>query len=132
MKTIKIAHIAIWTQDLEKMKLFYETYFGFRSGAKYINPAKGFSSYFLGSNGTCKVELMHSVRMESGKMKDQLITPGYAHIAFSLGSKEAVDSMTNRLESDGFQKLDGPRITGDGYYESVFLDPEKNILEITI
>lgn len=132
MKTITIAHIAIWTQDLEKMKSFYETYFGFHAGPKYINQAKGFSSYFLSSNQSSKIELMHSNKMKSGEWKDQSIYPGYAHIAFSLGSKEAVDTLTNQLEKDGFQKLDGPRTTGDGYYESVFFDPEKNILELTI
>jgi lactoylglutathione lyase len=57
---------------------------------------------------------------------------GYAHLAFSLGSKENVDELTARLNEAGYRVLSGPRTTGDGYYESVILDPEGNRIEITI
>jgi lactoylglutathione lyase len=57
---------------------------------------------------------------------------GYAHLSFSVGSQEAVDRLTEDLRSAGFQVIDGPRWTGDGYYESKVLDPEGNEVEITI
>jgi lactoylglutathione lyase len=56
---------------------------------------------------------------------------GLTHLAISLGSEAAVDELTARLQSDGVTVLDGPRRTGDGYYESVVLDPEGNRIEIT-
>ena len=56
---------------------------------------------------------------------------GLAHLAFSLGSRAAVDQLTARLQTDGYQLLSGPRVTGDGYYESCLLDPELNRLELT-
>jgi lactoylglutathione lyase len=56
---------------------------------------------------------------------------GLSHIAISVGNKEIVDKLTERLRSDGFIIIGEPRITGDGYYESVILDPEGNRIEIT-
>jgi lactoylglutathione lyase len=56
---------------------------------------------------------------------------GLTHVAISLGSEQAVDELTARLRSAGIAVLDGPRRTGDGYYESVVLDPEGNRIEIT-
>lgn len=57
---------------------------------------------------------------------------GYAHMAFSLGSKEAVDELTARLQDDGFSVASGPRTTGDGYYESSVIAIEGNQIELTI
>lgn len=57
---------------------------------------------------------------------------GYAHLAFSVGSETAVNNLTEQLVADGYIRLDGPRYTGDGYYESVILDPEGNRVEVTI
>ena len=73
--------------------------------------------------------------MNKPKM-DNLAKPlnrtGYAHIAFSVGSEEAVDLLTSRLRNDGFEVASGPRITGDGYYESSIIDIEGNQIEITV
>ncbi|WP_228779824.1 VOC family protein [Aquiflexum lacus] len=132
MKHVKIEHIAIWTVDLEAMRSFYQTYFGFDCNQKYVNEKKGFSSYFLSFPDGCRLELMHSEKLNVERQHHDRFTGGYAHIAFSLGSREAVDNMTEKLISDGFEKLEGPRMTGDGYYESVFFDPERNIIELTI
>lgn len=132
MKQVKIEHIAIWTADIENMRSFYQTYFGFECNQKYVNRIKGFSSYFLSFPDGCRLELMHSEKLSAKTQQPKKVTRGYAHIAFSLGSKDAVDAITKKLISDGFEKLDGPRTTGDGYYESVFLDPERNIIELTI
>jgi lactoylglutathione lyase len=56
---------------------------------------------------------------------------GITHVAFSVGSKEAVDSLTKRLRTEGYTVFSEARTTGDGCYESVVLDPEGNHLELT-
>lgn len=56
---------------------------------------------------------------------------GLAHFSISVGSKEAVDKLTERLRNDGYAILSNPRITGDGYYESTVADPEGNCIEIS-
>lgn len=126
-----IEHVALWVRDLERMRAFYERYFAATAGKKYINPAKGFSSYFLSFGSGPRLELMHrdSLRPGSESAAEHL---GYAHIALSVGSQEAVDQLTQRLKEDGYEVLDGPRRTGDGYYEAVMLDPERNRVEITV
>ena len=128
-----IAHLAIWAKDLETLKTFYERYFGAQATAKYVNAQKQFQSYFLVFTSGARLELMYradiipSMTPESGQ--DRL---GYAHLAISVGSVSGVDALTMRLINDGYQCLDGPRWTGDGYYESVILDPEGNRIEITV
>ncbi|STO07952.1 VOC family protein [Exiguobacterium aurantiacum] len=126
---MKIEHIALWVNDLEQMRQFYETYLGATANDKYTNERKQFESYFLTfPDSTCRLELMRRPDIESASRE----TLGYTHIAFSLGSKAAVDALTARLQDDGYPLLDGPRTTGDGYYESVMLDPEQNKLELTV
>ncbi len=128
---MKIEHVAIYAKDLEALRSFYMKYFLATSNDLYVNPKKGFRSYFLSFSDGARLELM---QMES--IPDSLNDPiaqsiGIIHIAFSLGSRSAVDRMSERLREDGFRILDGPRQTGDGYYESAFLDPESNRIEIT-
>jgi lactoylglutathione lyase len=129
---MKIEHIAIWTADLEGLKVFYETYFQAQAGAKYTNPAKGFESYFLTFSSGPRLELMALTTLAEPPPGQDAPRAGYAHLAFSAGSRPAVDVLTARLSRDGYQVLDGPRVTGDGYYESSLLDPDGNRLEITI
>lgn len=62
----------------------------------------------------------------------QLARTGYIHLAFSLGSKEAVDELTAKLKEDGYELVSGPRTTGDGYYESCVIGIEGNMIEITV
>lgn len=62
---------------------------------------------------------------------DVALTYGYAHIAFSVGSRTAVDSLTFRLVNDGYDINSFPRVTGDGYYESSIFDLDDNLIEIT-
>ena len=57
---------------------------------------------------------------------------GYVHVAFSVGNKKLVDELTDRLRSDGFSVINGPRTTGDGYYESCIVVIEGNQIEITV
>lgn len=128
---MKIEHIAIWVEDLEKMKSFYTRYFQLKSNEKYVNQEKGFSSYFLSFGDGPRIELMHRddvLSAHSGKGN----LSGLAHFAISVGSKEKVDLLTYQLMSDGVVIYGEPRITGDGYYESVVLDPEGNKIEITV
>ena len=125
-----ISHIAIWSTHLEELKNFYITYFNGTSHEKYINPKKGFESYFVSfDQGFASLEIMQRQDITTPALKDSL---GLAHFSFSAGSKEAVLKLTERLRKDGFTIASAPRTTGDGYFESAILDPEGNIVEITI
>ena len=126
---MRVEHVALWVTDLERVRVFYSTYFGATAGAKYVNPAKQFESYFLTfPDGGTRLELMRVPGMAAAAGDLRI---GLAHFAFALGSVGAVDELTERLRADGFEVVDGPRWTGDGYYESVVLDPEGNRIELT-
>jgi lactoylglutathione lyase len=128
-----IEHVAIWTQDLEPLKSFYETYFQARAGDKYVNRNSQFESYFLTfPSGGTRLEIMRMPTMPGSRNDPLARALGYSHLAFALDSREQVDTLTARLEDDGFHIVSGPRRTGDGYYESCVLDPDGNRLEITI
>lgn len=128
---MKIDHLAIWCDDIERMRTFYTTYFDCSSNERYSNPAKGYSSYFLSfGGGNCRIELMHRHDIcdepsHRGFMK------GIAHFCIAVSSQAEVDSLTRRLENDHYTIASGPRHTGDGYYESGILDPEGNYVEIS-
>jgi lactoylglutathione lyase len=129
---MKIEHLAIWVDDLETMREFYLTYFDFTSGEKYTNEKKGYSSYFLAfGDGQTRLELMNRKDIPGQPWKRGLIH-GLAHFAISVGSEEAVNQLTERLRRDKYTIESEPRTTGDGYYESVVLDPEGNYVEITV
>ena len=125
-----IEHIAIWTHQLEALKIFYENYFAARANQKYTNPKTHFESYFLTFAVGPRLELMQRPDIEDTQSDGQKI--GYTHLAFSVRSKKEVDRLTQQLEADGYQVVGQPRITGDGYYESVILDPDGNRVEITV
>jgi lactoylglutathione lyase len=113
------------------MRTFYEKYFDARSSPKYRNEPKQFTSYFLTFPGGGRLELMHRPDISSipgSPTSGEFI--GYAHLGVELGSRDAVDALTRRLQVDGFPLLDGPRRTGDGYYESMVADPEGNRIVI--
>ncbi|MCG7586737.1 glyoxalase [Photobacterium proteolyticum] len=129
---MKIEHVAIWCNCLETMKLFYQRYFDAKCSDIYKNPEKKFSSYFLTLPDGPRIELMNMDSFQVLPADPYIQFTGLAHIAFSLGSEEKVNQMTERFTADGFKLLDGPRWTGDGYYESVILDPEGNRLELTV
>jgi lactoylglutathione lyase len=122
-----IDHIAVWINDLEKEKDFFLKYFDCTVNEKYVNREKKFASYFITFSEGSRIELMNREDL-IGKLNGE--TLGLAHIAVSAGSREKVKQLTERLDNDGFTILSKPRITGDGYYESVILDPENNIIEI--
>ncbi len=128
---MRFEHLAIWVNDLEKMKLFYCQYFNMKPGNIYINEMKGFSSYFLSFETGARLELMNRADIVESEYNRNLLM-GLNHLAISVGSKEKVDELTNFLKENGIQIVGEPRTTGDGYYESVIADPEGNLVEITI
>ena len=127
----KIQHVAIWVEHVEGIRRFYEKYFLAESGEKYINPAKGFSSYMLSFKGGGALEIMnrHDIKSIKDRKTEYL---GWAHMAIGVGSREKVLELTEKLRKDGYQIVGEPRITGDGFFESVVLDEEGNRIEITI
>jgi len=126
---MKIEHIALYVTDLETMKKFYEDYFSAKSNDKYHNPTTGLETYFLSFDEGSRLELM--TRPDIVSQEKPLFRTGITHLAFSTGSKELVNQLTQRLKNDGYEVISGPRTTGDGYYESCVLDPEGNQIEIT-
>jgi lactoylglutathione lyase len=128
---MKLEHVAIYTRDLEALSAFYTKYFQATSNDLYVNSRKGFRSYFLSFADGARLELMQMDSVPVSLNDPIAQATGIIHIAFSLGSRSAVDEMTERLRNDGFRILDGPRQTGDGYYECAFLDPDLNRIEIT-
>jgi len=127
---MKIDHIAIWVKDLEKMKDFYTKHFEMTANDKYVNEAKGFSSYFLTCKlGDTRIELMNRKDItENLEHRDILL--GLTHLAIGLATREAVFSMTEQFRNEGITIFSEPRITGDGYLESVIQDPEGNVIEL--
>ena len=158
---MKIEHVAIWVKDIDKVCEFYRKYFGGVVHPIYHNPAKQFTSRFVTFESGARLEVMHHsnvgpvtsltfhVKRPQGECSDHtcmgIAEPqdvghevskheclGYAHLSFSVGSKEEVDRLTRQMSDDGIQVIGEPRTTGDGYYESVVLDPEGNRVEITV
>ncbi|MCE5287393.1 MAG: VOC family protein [Pelosinus sp.] len=126
---MKIEHIAIYTNRLEEMKEFYTYYFNGTANDKYVNSTKGFESYFIAFESGARLELM--CQRDTAE-RNAAVSTGFVHLAFSVKSKEKVDELTQRLVRAGIERISGPRLTGDGYYESCMLDPDGNIVEITV
>ena len=127
---MKIEHIALYVNDLAAARDFFVRYFGASSNEGYHNEKTGFRSFFLTFEGETRLELMTRPAMED--LEKPLTRTGFAHIAFSVGSREQVDALTKRLQTDGFEVVSGPRVTGDGYYESCVVALEGNQIEITV
>lgn len=126
---MKIEHLAIWADDIELLRQFYMEYFDMTCGEKYFNPKRNFTSYFLSfGEDTTRIELMHIPNTDSPTSRGNL--KGLAHFAISVGGKDAVDILTEKLRRDGYTIVGEPRTSGDGYYESVIWDPEGNYVEI--
>ena len=127
---MKMEHIAMYVNDLERAKDFFVYYFHATAGERYHNHKTGFQSYFLSFQGECRLEIMN--KPEMANIEKPFVRTGYAHIAFSVGTKEAVNALTEQLRRDGYRIISNPRTTGDGYYESCLIDFEDNQIEITI
>lgn len=126
----RIEHVALWTDDVERLASFYSQYFGARVGPRYVNAATGFESRFLSFEGGARLELMMSSTLQPVRYGSGVQRMGLTHLAFSLGAESRVDELSAALRRDGFTVVDGPRRTGDGYYESVVLDPDGNRIEL--
>lgn len=128
----RIEHLALWVSNLDVMSGFYASAFGASVGTLYENPAHGFASRFLTFDDGARLELMTTTSLALTTADAGAQRHGLTHLAVSLGSEDAVDRLTNRLRDSGVPVLDEPRRTGDGYYESVVLDPEGNRIELTV
>ena len=126
---MKIEHVAMYVNDLEGAKGFFETYFGATASDVYHNAKTGFRSYFLSFDEGARLEIMNKPSMEDPEKT--LNRTGLVHLAFSVGSHEGVDELTTRLRDAGYEVVSGPRTTGDGYYESCVVALEGNQIEIT-
>lgn len=127
---MRIEHIAMYVNDLESARGFFVRYFNATSNDGYHNKTTDFRSYFLSFDDGARLEIMKKPVMED--YEKAINRTGYIHIAFSVGSKEAVDDLTRRLKADGYEVISGPRTTGDGYYESCIVGIEGNQIEITV
>ena len=125
-----IEHIAMYVNNLEVARDFFVKYLGGRSNDGYHNKTTGFRSFFISFNGGARLEIMTKPELQD--QKKSLDRTGYANIAFSVGSKERVDELTEQLRADGYEVVSGTRTTGDGYYESCIVVIEGNQIEITI
>ena len=126
---MRIEHVAMYVNDLEATKDFFVKYFNATSNEGYHNKTTDFRSYFLNFDDGARLEIMNKPQMKNDEKS--LNRTGFIHIAFSLGSKKAVDELTEKLKNDGFAIISGPRTTGDGYYESCIIGLEGNQIEIT-
>ena len=126
---MKINHIAMYVNELEKARDFFVKYLGGTSNEGYHNKTTDFRSYFISFDGDVRLEVMTKPGMQD--LEKPLNRTGYVHTAFSVGSIEAVNALTKRLKEDGYEVISGPRTTGDGYYESCIVAIEGNQIEIT-
>ena len=127
---MSIEHVAMYVRDLDRARDFFVEYFGGTANGGYHNPNTDFRSYFITFDGGARLELMHRPGLVDAQEASE--RTGYVHVAFSVGSREAVDALTERLRRDGFEVKSGPRTTGDGYYESCVVGVEGNLVEITV
>jgi lactoylglutathione lyase len=128
---MKLEHIAIWTDNIELLRNYYVSFFDGQSNEMYINPKTQFQSYFISFESGARLEIM-SIPNIPDNTNDTINAQhkGIIHIAFSVDTKQEVDAKAALLQANGFEILNGPRVTGDGYYEFVTLDPDKNRLEV--
>ena len=127
---MKIEHIAMYVNNLEGAKDFFEHYCGGTANRLYHNPSTRFSSYFISFEDGARLELMHKPGISMQERTAE--RTGFVHLSFSLGSKEKVDTITEQLRHDGYEVKSGPRTIGDGYYESCVAGFEGNLLEFTV
>ena len=127
---MRIDHIAIWTYNLEGLRNFYMHYFDASSNEVYHNHSREFRSYFISFGGDCRIELMEMPGIPKSKDNPLKQFSGIIHFAIRLGSKAKVNELTETLRKDGFKIVGEPRTTGDGFYESVFFDPDGNRVEL--
>ena len=127
---MKIEHVALYVNDLEAARVFFVTWLNGRSNDGYHNKTTNFRSYFITFDDGSRLEIMTKPGLAD--LNKPLNRTGYVHIAFSVGNKEKVDELTEKLRSAGYEVVSDPRTTGDGYYESCVVAIEGNQIEITV
>ena len=127
---MKIEHIAMYVNDIEDARDFFVKYLDGKANDGYHNTKTDFRSYFISFDDGARLEIMNKPNMVDADKN--LNRTGLIHIAFSAGSRERVDELTQRLKTDGYEVVSGPRTTGDGYYESCVIAIEGNQIEITV
>ncbi|MCR4996196.1 MAG: VOC family protein [Butyrivibrio sp.] len=127
---MKIEHVAMYVNELEAARDFFVKYLGGTSNGGYHNEKTDFRSFFISFDDGARLELMNKPGLDD--MDKPLNRTGFIHIAFSVGSKEKVDELTENLNAAGYDVASSPRTTGDGYYESCIVGIEGNQIEITI
>lgn len=127
---MRIEHLAVWTYNLERLREFYQHYFDASSTEIYYNHSKEYRSYFLLFDGECRLEIMEMPNVGKSKNDPLKNYIGLTHFAIRVGSKVEVERLTETIRSDGYKVVSEPRNTGDGYFESVVLDPDGNRVEI--
>ncbi len=128
---MKIEHIALWTNDIDKLSDFYVKFFDGTRGERYVNPSKKFESYFISFSTGCRLEIMKMEGVPDSKDDVRKQFTGFIHFAFEVGNEKDVLNKTEELSDAGYEVIEGPRKTGDGYFESVILDPDENRVELT-
>ena len=129
---MRIEHVAIWTGDIERLKRFYTKYFNCIAGNKYRNESNDFESYFLSFDNSARLELMQMPSIPNNLNDLNIQYKGIIHIAISVGSKEKVVEITEKLRFDEYTIVSELRTTGDGYFESCVFDSDGNRVEITV
>ena len=127
---MKIEHIAMYVNNLEQAKKFFVKYLDGKANKIYHNIKTDFRSYFISFDDGARMEIMNKPEMSD--IEKPVNRTGYIHVAFSVGSREKVNELTNFLKTDGYEVISGPRTTGDGYYESCIIAVEGNQIEITV
>ena len=130
--SVRIDHISCWTEDLDRLCAFYVKFFQAIVNPPYHNPIKGHTTRFLDFPGGGRFEVMHHPDIHRQISNPGEPRIGFIHLSFSVGSRENVNKLTELIRKDGYPVIDGPRLTGDGYYESSILDPDGNRIEITV
>ncbi|MGQ5522724.1 VOC family protein [Chitinimonas sp. PSY-7] len=111
---MRIDHVALWVNDLERMKDFYTGTFKGSASDRYQNPSSGFSSYFLYFDSGARLELMQKAGIPDNANDVHQQARGLVHLAFATGSARAVEELTDKLCAAGAPLLSGPRLNPPG------------------
>lgn len=126
---MKIAHVALWTRDIDAQVTFWQRYFDGVAGEQYVSRNRpGFVSRFVSLAAGPTLEIMSLPDLLSAEQASERV--GWAHIALSVGEESRVDQLAQRAQQEGILQA-APRWTGDGFYEAIIRDSDGNAIEIT-
>lgn len=126
---MKIAHVALWTRDIDAQVTFWQRYFDGVAGEQYVSRNRpGFVSRFVSLAAGPTLEIMSLPDLLSAEQASERV--GWAHIALSVGEESRVDQLAQRAQQEGILQA-APRWTGGGFYEAIIRDPDGNAIEIT-